>query len=171
MPNLFKLFTKENITFALAVFGSVGTLISAIASFIHRHKKLSIHISKLYFDHTSIWLYCIFENKSQLPISINSLSVQIKNIFIHTSQIPQKVLEITDRSGNTITNRREFYSISFPIFLPALGGTAGYVYFDIPEERLEILPTELFFQAGTNRGMVRKRKLSYTLVDDWEDMY
>lgn len=171
MPDFSNIFTKENITFSLAVFGSIGTLISAIISFIHRRKKLSIHISKLYFDHTSIWLYCIFENKSQLPISINSLAVQIRNSFIYTSQIPQKVFEVTDRSGNTITSKREFYSIAFPISLPALSGTAGYVYFDIPGERLETLPTELFFQAGTNRGMVKKRKLSYMLADDWGDMY
>lgn len=166
-----KFLTRDNITLALSIFGSVGTLTSAILSFIRSRKRISITIPKLYHNNSSMWLYVIIENNSRLPISINSVSACFSDKLFHSSQIPQKILEVTQQTGNIVTDKKEYFSIKFPISLPALSGTSGYLYFEVPATFLESPSTQLCFQVGTNRGVIKKTKLAYTPATNLEEMY
>lgn len=164
-------FNRDNITLALSIFGSAGTLISAILSFIRSRKRISITVPKLYRNDSSIWLYVLIENNSRLPISVNSISMRFNDELFYASQISQKILEVTQRTGNTITDKKEYFSIQFPISLPALSGTSGYLYFEIPATFFENSSTQLCFQVGTNRGMIKKTKLPYTLAENLKELY
>lgn len=169
--NLSTIFTKENITFILAVIGSLGTIISTVNAFIRNHKSISFKISKLYSYGNSILLYVIIENQSRLPISINGISLINSENLIFTPEISKKVIEITTKEHNEITNKKEFFTIKFPVFIPELGCVGGYLYFDIPQELSQNLPTQLSFQVHTNRGVIKKMKLSYELAKSLGDMY
>lgn len=57
------------------------------------------------------------------------------------------------------------FSIQFPTYLSAFGCSSGYIHFEFPQEVIQTLPTLLTFRVGTNRGMVTKRKLSYTPME------
>lgn len=46
-----KLLTRENITLALSIFGSIGTLITFISSYLHTRKNLKIKISRAGYGH------------------------------------------------------------------------------------------------------------------------
>lgn len=163
--NLSTIFTKENITFILATIGSIGTIISAILALIWNRKNISITITKLYKDEHSIFAYVLFENNSHLPISINRISLLYNDHFIHSPQMPENIFDIKLNQHKNGVRTDSVFSIQFPIYLSAFGCSSGYIHFEFPQEVIQTLPTLLTFQVGTNRGMVTKRKLSYTPMD------
>ena len=57
-------FTKENITFLLAVIGSLGTIYSMIA----QHKNISLSIVSYSYKNKTLLMYVAFTNCSRLPI-------------------------------------------------------------------------------------------------------
>ena len=62
------LFTKENITFALSIFGSLGTLFGLIHTFFINRRHLQMTISGHVFGDTKMLVvYASFVNKSRLP--------------------------------------------------------------------------------------------------------
>lgn len=75
------IFTRENITLFLSIFGAIGTLFSFINTLLINRKNLKIRIDRLYYiqDLQTLFVSCVFENRSRLPISITSfLSKQIQ---------------------------------------------------------------------------------------------
>lgn len=72
-----KLLTRENITLALSIFGSIGTLITFISSYLHTRKNLKIKISRSGYGRSTpkMLISLTFENQSRLPISITSIKV------------------------------------------------------------------------------------------------
>lgn len=80
--NLQSLFTRENITLAIALFGAFGTALNGILGFIRSRKKISIQIIKICRLNKFIVAYIVILNHSRLPISINDISIIInqKNI-------------------------------------------------------------------------------------------
>lgn len=167
--NLSAIITKENITFLLATIGSVGTICSAILSLVRNHRNISIKIVDLYKDDNFVYAYIMFENNSRLPISINRLSLIYKNEPITCSPKSENFVDIT-LAQNGCFNKNSIFSMSFPLYLPELGCASGYVYFVLPQEDFETLPTHLSFQVGTNRGMIMKRKLSYELKGSLDEL-
>ncbi len=71
-------FTRENITMALAIFGSLGTIFCAIYYLVTHKVKVKINVTGYRLTNTSLLLYVTFTSKSARP-SLTSLSnTQIK---------------------------------------------------------------------------------------------
>ena len=83
MNIIHSLLTRSNITLALSIFGSVGTLISFIFSVFKNRKNISIEIAGRRFSDkpSSLLVYILFENKSRLPISITNISVELDSVW------------------------------------------------------------------------------------------
>lgn len=156
------LFTRDNITLLLSIFGSVGTLSSWIFTIIKNRKNLCIQLIGRRFsdDACSLLVYAMFENKSHLPISITGISVQLDSIWYPCEKIPLTTFTETTRCKDKILSRHEYQSLPLPIFITGLGGTSGYVYFEFPESSLPPDATQMTFLISTNRGKPVEKKLS-----------
>ncbi len=153
--------TRDNVTLALAIFGSFGTLFSWLFVFLKNRKNLKIHIVGYRFsdDNHSLLIYAMFENRSRLPISITGIYVDIENILYSCEKIPITAFEETIRSGKEIISHREYRSMNLPISIPGLGGTSGYIYFEFPLVSVKPSSKHLNFQLLTNRGKIVQNSL------------
>lgn len=155
------LFTRNNITLFLSIFGSVGTLASWLFTLAKNRKNLNIQIVGRRFsdDANSLLLYAMFENKSRLPILITGISVQLDSIWYSCEKIPLTTFTETTKCKGEILSHHEYQSLPLPIFITSLGGTSGYVYFAFPESSLPPDATHLNFLISTNRGKPIEKKL------------
>ncbi len=156
MDFVYKIFTKDNITFALAVFGSLGTAYTLFA----QKRKFSASIHYYNYQNRALVIYVSFTNNSHLPISISNVSLVIDNICYPCVYVPTKVLDYTRRIGKEVICRKEIMSIQFPISLLALAGSSGYVYFDTLPDNYPDDATELILEVSTSRGKAKRIKLS-----------
>lgn len=147
--------TKENITFLLSVFGSLGTLYTLLA----QRKSLSLSIQSYCYNNKSLLMYVAFTNRSRLPISVLNVSILQGEVCYPCVYVPTVVCEHTRRSGKEIVSHREEFSIQFPISLSSLAGSSGYLYFDKLPENYPDDATTLTVQVSTNRGRAMKMKL------------
>lgn len=150
------LFTKGNITFALAVFGSLGT---AYTLFLQR-KKLSLSIHYYSYKNNSLIMYLSFTNHSHLPISISSISIVHNDICYPCAYIPTKVIDRTHRIGKEIVSHQEILSIQFPVSLLSLAGTSGYLHFGKLPDTYPTDPTTVTLEVSASRGKAKRMKLS-----------
>lgn len=164
------LLTKDNITFILAVFGSVGTLVSWTCAALSTRKNINVRITKAYLCKNSILIHIIIDNKSRLPITINRISLVADNTIFSTFDIQTQIFKSVTKQNNEITNAQVILSPAFPIEISSLGGTNCYPYFELSPEVFETLSTELTLQFHTNRSMVKKKKLSFQPVDSPGEM-
>ena len=74
MDKIINMITMDNITFVLAVFGSLGTLVSWIQSIVKNHKNITFKIDSYYLDDTFLQISFTIINNSQLPIVITGIS-------------------------------------------------------------------------------------------------
>ena len=83
MYSIKSLLTKDNITLALSIFGSIGTLLSWLFSITKNRKNIDIKIAGRRFSNNTNFLlvYMLFENRSSLPISITDISVQLDSTW------------------------------------------------------------------------------------------
>lgn len=160
LERLISLCTMDNLTFLLAAFGSLGTVISGIHGFINNRQNIDFHIVGQRSDSKSILLYMAFVNNSQLPISITSISIKIDGVFYSCQEIPITTLEETTRCKNKILSHHSYKSIPLPITMQGLCGTSGYVYVEFPEAKPQPEAKELTFQVSTNRGKAIEKSLS-----------
>lgn len=156
---IFELFTKENITFILAVIGSFGTITGWIYHFIRTRKNITLNIAGHQWNEMGVFVYFQMTNNSLQTISINDISIFVGSYECHCSAIPVRVLEVIRRVGKEITNHKEYYSVELPVTLAPLCGTSGYLNFSFDSEIQGPAPTELNFVIRTNRGRAIKRKL------------
>lgn len=156
MNDLFKLFTKDNITFVLAIIGSLGTIFSVIA----QRKNISLSIESYSFKNRTLLMYVAFTNRSRLPISILNISIVQNKICYPCVYMPTAVVEYTRRSGKELLGYREELSIQFPISLSSLAGSSGYLYFDKLPQNYPDAPTAVTLEVSTNRGRAKRMRLS-----------
>lgn len=164
------LFTRENITLAIALFGAIGTIATWIVTAFHSRKKVTFRIVKIYPIKKTLTLYLSIQNRSRLPISIDSMSIVIENVSYHCQVPPHVIFTVTHRSGQTITDKKDYISINFPINLSSLGGASGYIEFDIPQEVSKKLSTPLILEVSTNRGKLPKTELSFQNFSDLDEL-
>lgn len=150
-----KLLSKENITFALSVFGSLGTIFAIIS----QRKKLSVSMNYYNYKDRSVIMYVSFINQSHLPISITGVSIVIDKVCYPCVYVPTKVLDYTHKIGKEVVGRKEILSIQFPISLSSLAGTSGYLYFDTLPNTYPYDPKTLTLQVTSNRGKAKKIQL------------
>lgn len=151
------IFTKENITFALALFGSAGTAWNILQS----RRKLSIKLS--YFGCNKKKCIALaniqFANRSRLPVSITDVRIKINGNFYPCKKYPVLTDSSRHEWGKNVSVK-DFYSVQFPLVMLSLGGTGGYLVFDIHQEVDIPLSKPLTFAISTNRGRPFEVQLS-----------
>lgn len=144
-----KLLSQSNITFALATFGSVGTVWNILQS----RRKISLKLN--YFGYNKqkrIALANIqIANKSRLPISVTDVRLKIGGNYYPCKKYPVLADSSKHEWGKNVSVK-DFYSLQFPLSMLALGGTGGYLVFDVPQEIDVPLSKPLTFSVSTNRG-------------------
>ena len=166
MVSAFSFFTRENITLILAIFGSVGTLITWISKVVTSRKSVNVSLGRIYEPDKIFCCFLVFENKSRLPICINSVSVVIDGIPFPCAIIPHVSYTVTRKSGSKVIGEREYPSLALPLNLGGLSGSSGFLDFDIPQEYLQKISTPLTLQVSTNRGNLKQMKLEF---EDYSD--
>lgn len=160
MDEIFSVFTMDNITLALSIFGSVGTVLTWVVGFFKNRKRFTIEINGYFVSHLGLLLHIQFVNKSAVPLAINEIAALINGNEYICEKIPQEVLEVSKKRGSTITSHREYFSMDFPINLASLCGTSGYLYFSSEQEKFPDVSNEITLIIRTNRGLAVRRKLS-----------
>lgn len=143
--------TKENITFILATIGSLGTICTIISKIFLNRVKLELSIVEYIPAKESVVLYMMFNNKSHLPISITNVKLWNYSTIYECVKSPHIIRVDTRTSKNTIIYKEAIYNIPFPINLPSLSGTSGYLYFQIPQGNFQCDSKSLTVEVNTNR--------------------
>lgn len=170
LSKLENLATRDNITLAIAIFGAVGTIATWITTALHSRKHIAVHIVKAYQYNNKLILYLSFQNKSRLPISIDSITLVTEDSNYFCNTIQHIIFTITPKTGKTIAGKSDITSILFPINLSSLGGASGYVEFDFPQEASKRLSTHLNLQVQTNRGALPKMQLPFGGFSNLEEL-
>lgn len=157
------LFSKENITFILATIGSVGTIYTLISKVFLNRVKIELSVAEYIPAKDSVVLYMMFINKSHLPISITDVRLWNYLTVYSCEKTPHIVRIDTNKTTETIIYKEAIYTIPFPINLPSLSGTSGYLYFLIPQENFQCASKCLTVELSTNRHKKLQKTLSLPL--------
>ena len=160
--------TRDNITFALALLGSLGALTSWSLVFVSQRKK--IRISPLGFRSNSkgCFFLMMFENQSRLPISITRITLIDGENKFDCAPTPKVVIQKTRSHATEMVYRSSDYSLSMPISIPSLGATSGYILFECDQPLLEGSATSAVFEVYTTRGKLKRISLSLSGVPHLE---
>lgn len=160
------LLTRENITLALSIFGTIGTLITFISSFMTKRKNLRIKISDSVYNRTlkMLTFACSFENRSQLPIAVTSVGFILDGREFPPVKYPKCVEEYARRHGDEVVDRKFLYNLNFPVDIQQLSSASGYILLAISQEEFEKLSTPVIVQVYSTRGRVQQIKLPHDSI-------
>lgn len=166
MVSLPAIFSRENITLALAILGSVLSVGSLVSAGLSRRVKLSIAISEYesFPVDSSLQMYIHIANRSCLPVAITRLQISIGGQYYDCCLFPKKVRVFHTCSNGIEVVDRVFYTLPIPIALDALGATCGYVQFSRPKGIFPLAPKDVTLTVSTNRA--RKLTLSVAVPPD-----
>lgn len=135
----------------VAILSLILSLVNLAVLLISRHKKLEINLisyrivklKDFYFHQFQVQIL----NKSQLPISIKSISCN----NIYSPKVPYLVKEESLKNKSGIKEYLKTMTFSFPINLSSLEGISGYLEFkSINKIDLNSLKLDVF----SNRGKI-----------------
>lgn len=152
-------FTRQNITFAIAVMGFLLSLASWVKDYFSQRKKFRCEILgiKSYADVTFINL--MITNHSRVPIAITRISLLVDGKTYVCSSLPVLVAEHNRSKGGVIYDSRMEYSTPLPIQLMGLGAVKALVLFEDMQQLPPDDATELTLSICTNRGNPVEMKL------------
>ena len=149
----------DKITFLLGLIGTLGTAYSMLMTFYWNRVDIDFYIADYSATSDSLILYMVFTNNSRLPVSVTDVCIWNKAIPYSCQKDPSVVRIYSRQTGKNTIYRETLKSLPFPINLPSLSGTSGYLYFLIPQENFECASSSLTVELSTNR----LRKLQKTL--------
>lgn len=144
--------TKSNVTFILAVFGSIGTITSWIYAYFATRKNIILRVIAYQAKNNILLTYLSFENKSRLAISITNLALKVNGTYFPCRHLPQRVTSSQQSIGGKIVSSIDYYNIRLPIELGGLGSNSGYVLFVLPKGVGIPDSKILTLQVVSNRG-------------------
>ena len=154
------LFTKENITFFLAVIGSIGSICEFLYHFIVSRKHLDFEILDFRATYQPLQLFIYVQNQSKAPITISCVSIRYENHEYYCEVVPKKVRSIDDYF---------FYTPDFPLNLTPLMGYQFFLEFvGFPEKALNPDST-VDVLIYTNRGVVEKFLTLHNRAGYWRN--
>lgn len=152
-------FTKDNITFALSIFGSLGTLTTLIYTVLINRKHLLMKINGHIFGDTEMLIIHVsFINESRLPISVTDICINIDGTYYPCVQPPIIAYEETKKVKGKVISHREIESLSMPINISSLSGSSGYICFRFPAAAFQPETKDLIFSVSSNRGKVFEKR-------------
>ena len=160
---IYSLFTKENVTFIIAVAG-FGISLFNLA---HRRKSISARIVKCHTNPQITSIYIAFSNNSELPISITRISLELNGRYYDATDIPRLITTRTRTIGREVVRRQEIFSTAIPFQIGSLGATTCLAAFERLPTELAADSTQVTLLVGTNRG--KALKMSLELPQAWAD--
>lgn len=151
--------TRDNITLALSIFGSLGASASWAVIYLSQRKKFRLSIAEFMPNNKGCLFYMMFENQSRLPISITRIMIMEHGQTVDCVVIPKIVREFTCTAGTEVIERKIDYSLPFPVSLSPLAATSGYVSFECDQPLLKKGTTTVTFEIYTNRGKASRIEL------------
>ncbi len=151
-------FILNNWADIIGILGFVLSLCVVIGTAIQNRCKIKIEISQFINGELGLLLYLSITNFSRLPITITNIQVLLDGDAYNCERLPQAALEITNKTGKTITGKRIYESIPMPIPLMGLGGLNGYFYFSDCQKKIPTPPTIITFQIQSNRKAIFRVK-------------
>lgn len=160
------LLTKENITFAIAVFG----FILSIYNFVHEKNQNKMKLQVIYKNHfitahdsQGITLSLSFENLVANPISISRIYLCINNEKYDFYWTPQFVFRNTQQCNGEVLDEINVHTIPLPFKIEGYGVVGGFFFtkasHNITNEQLLASKTSLIVHS--NKG-----KNTYEIVMD-----
>lgn len=149
------IFTKGNITFALALFGSAGTAYTLLS----QRRRFSVEIHHYSYENRSLIMYVSFTNHSHLPVSILNVSIIVDDVCYPCVYVPTKLSHYTRKIRKEIVSQKDVMSVQLPISLSSLAGHSGYLYFDTLPDNYPDAPKELTLEVSANRDRAKRMKL------------
>lgn len=147
--------TRDNITFVLALIGSIGSLYM----FLMQRKKVRITIQKYGYVDKSLLMYLSYVNLSHLSVAITNISLVHEGILYPCAYESTLANTYTHKIGNEIVTRKDEFTIALPLNLSALAGASGYIYFQNLPDNFSGTSEMIELKVGTNRGRAIKMKL------------
>lgn len=159
-------FNRENITLILSIFGSVGTLITFLVSYITKRKNLKINVNSVVYKKTSKWLAIVisFENRSQLPIAITSITLFVDEFEYIAVKYPMQVGEYIHHKGKEIIDRKFDYNLKIPADISQLSALSGCILFNISQEVIQTVSTPMTLVIHSTRGSAQKIELQLNQI-------
>lgn len=154
------LFTQDNITFALALFGALGNVIALCWSRYNARQKFDVETIHFHAGEKGILCYLMILNRSTNQLTITDLSIEINGVHYPAIKIPKVVHQCIKRSGKEITDVQNNYSHAFPIVLAGKFATSGYFYFPFPQETAVPSSNTFSLKVCTSKGKAVQKKLS-----------
>lgn len=151
----------NKLSLILGLIGTFGTAYSVIMNFYWNRVDVDLCIVDYAATSNSLVLYMAFTNNSRLPISITDISIWNKSVLYSCRKDPAVVRVYTRRTGGKLVYMEALKSLPFPITLPSLSGTSGYLYFQIPQGNVECDAKALTFQLSTNRLRTLQKTLEF----------
>lgn len=149
----------NKLTFILALIGSLGTAYSVIMTFYWHRISIDCNIVEYCPTKDFLIVYMSFTNNSRLPISISDVRVWNDCVLYSCIHTPEIVKTLKRTFKNKPIYQEPIFSIPFPINVPSLSGTSGYLYFLFPQENFEVDAKSLTFELSTNRHLTLRKKL------------
>lgn len=153
---ILNLFTKENITFIIAILGFGLSVYNFTKDIIqNRFKidlKLKAYVPVEYYSETQFMFKMCIENKSKLPVSISRIILHINSESFDFDSVPHPAYSNIQRTGKKITNEIHIQTISVPQTIPGLGILGDFFYVITNPNILPELPNNAVIEIITNRG-------------------
>ena len=147
---------KDIISISISIFALVLSIANTIYLIICNHKRINILLNtytKSIINGKYIYIFdLLIENKSRLPIAINSVKIVNKNIEYDMNRNPKLISDITSKTGNMITGNYKLFSAKFPINISGLISDRKFLELSIVED----IDGECLFEFFTNRGIIKK---------------
>ncbi|MGW8114067.1 hypothetical protein ACVS9P_02590 [Caproicibacterium sp. NSD3] len=155
-------FSKDNITFMIAIIG----FFLSLYNFIKSCWESSCHLQVLYKSHTCGERYdkramlvarLIFENRSSRKIAISRMFLEHNNKRYEFAFPKHEVWKFTTRSGGKITDEQQIFSQEIPFEIEGYGTLGGYFILYLPLEMKEDFSKDTTFDLliYTNRKKLR----------------
>ena len=139
--------TKENITFLLALLGSIGTVIQAFLHSLSTRNKINFKIDDYRSVQKVFQFFIHVQNQSRSPICISSISICYDKNEIYCELIPKKIRGKDESLMCTPM---------FPLNLaPLQGGLYFFEFINCPKTSL-VSGKTFDFVIYTNRGPIKK---------------
>ncbi len=162
--------TLEYWTLVIAIFGALGTLSTWVYRFVVTKKKIGFEIVGSVYSDKLVYMFYILNNKSRLPISINSISICDNKNEIYCEKIPKRLLRKEEKSGSIVKSTTDTFSENFPIAINGLLGHSGYLLF--VTEKYDFDKTEnTSINIYTNRGKIKIKKIDLNYKDDHFELF
>lgn len=156
-------FTKENITFALSIFGSLNVILIWFHTASVNRTKINCKLSRYDWINNLLVVYLVISNESRLPISINNIDlIQENDQKIRCECYPQIIVSRTNETNGLLKNKVDTYSVSMPINIGAMSSYGGFFVFASSQAEHLQISNELTFSISTNRGKPIQMKLLLT---------